>query len=667
MNYPHLLSPLTVRGITYKNRIFASPVAAPEINDDGSMPEYHVVQYLRKARGGCAQVALGEIPVDNVYANREHKFWMDHIDYTDYNSPFMKGFSDYAKAIHEAGAVACIQISHAGDSKYPGKGDQDPIGPSEYTTPKGIHVHEMDEVLMEFTCNSFANCAAFLKEAGFDSVQIHAGHGWLLHQFLSPRHNHRTDEYGGSIENRSRFPLQVLKAVREKVGDDFILEMRVSGEEYEENGLGVQDTAAFCHMAQQYVDLIQVSAGDYRNPVRTKTFSSLFHDHGCNVPQAAVIKQSVDIPVIVVGGLNDPDMCEEIIASGKADVVAFGRQMFADPEFANKTAAGKPEEINKCLRCFNCFPGPMEDNAPPPPPPDMDGDMPPMMGPTCTINPESGTDLVLSRIPKVDSPKKILIAGGGVAGLCAAIYAHDLGHTPILVEKADRLGGLICFADIDIHKEDIHRYKEDLIARVQSRNIRTLLNTEISAALVAELAPDVIFAAVGSSPIKVPIPGIDGPQVMQALDAYYHPEKLGKQIVMIGGGLVGCETGLHLAQTGHDVTIIEMRDELAPDAYRLHRVMLLEELKRDTKCHTGYRCTAITEAGVTAVDANGQEAVFPADSVVYAMGMRANSSTVTEIKEMAGSIPVYVIGDCDHADKIINAVKGAMDAALSLR
>lgn len=331
MKYPHLLSPLTVRGITYKNRIFASPVAAPEINDDGSMPEYHVVQYLRKARGGCAQVALGEIPVDNVYANREHKFWMDHIDYTDYHSPFMKGFSDYAKAIHEAGAVACIQISHAGDSKYPDKGDQDPIGPSEYTTPKGIHVHEMDEVLMEFTCNSFANCAAFLKEAGFDSVQIHAGHGWLLHQFLSPRHNHRTDEYGGSIENRSRFPLQVLKAVREKVGDDFILEMRVSGEEYEENGLGVQDTAAFCHMAQQYVDLIQVSAGDYRNPVRTKTFSSLFHDHGCNVPQAAVIKQSVDIPVIVVGGLNDPDMCEEIIASGKADVVAFGRQMFADP------------------------------------------------------------------------------------------------------------------------------------------------------------------------------------------------------------------------------------------------------------------------------------------------------------------------------------------------
>ena len=170
---------------------------------------------------------------------------MDHIDYTDYNSPFMSAFSDYAKAIHDAGAVVCIQISHAGESKYPDPGDKDPIGPSEFVTNRGIHVHAMDEALMEYTCNSFANCAAFLKAAGFDSVQVHAGHGWLLHQFLSPRHNHRTDEYGGSIENRAKFPLRVLKAIRDRVGEDMIIEVRVSGEEYEENGLGVEETARF--------------------------------------------------------------------------------------------------------------------------------------------------------------------------------------------------------------------------------------------------------------------------------------------------------------------------------------------------------------------------------------------------------------------------------------
>lgn len=666
-SYPHLLSPMTIRGVTYKNRIFASPVAAPEIEDDGSMPEYHVIQYLRKARGGCAQVAFGEIPVDHVYASREHKYWMDNIDYTDFKSPFMKAFRDYAKAIHDAGAVACIQISHAGESRYPASGDKDPIGPSDFITDRGIHVHAMDDELMAFTCRSFANCAAFLKEAGFDSVQVHAGHGWLLHQFLSPRHNHRTDSYGGSIENRSRFPLQVLKTIREKVGEDMIIEVRVSGEEYEENGLNVQDTARFCQLAQEYVDLIQVSAGDYRNPVRTKTFSSLFHPHGCNVPQAEIIKKAVDTPIIVVGGLNDPAMCEEIIASGKADFVAFGRQMFADPAFANKAAAGKPEEINKCLRCFNCFPGPMEDNAPPPfLQPGPDGKMPIMYGPTCTINPESGTETDFTQMPKPNQPKKLLIVGGGAAGMSAAIYAHDMGHTPILVEKGDSLGGLIRFADVDVHKVDIRRFKEDLIARLKTRGIDVRLNTEVTQELIRKIAPDAIFAAVGSSPIKVPIPGIDGENVIKALDAYYHPEKLGKKIVMIGGGLVGCELGLHLAETGHAVSIVEMQEALAPDAYRLHRVMLMEELASAVSVCTGFRCTQIDSTGVTAVDANGVERTFPADTVVYAMGMRSNSDQVEDIRRMAGTIPVTALGDCLQAGKIIEATKTAYDAVLAL-
>ena len=292
--------------------------------------------------------------------------------------------------------------------------------------------------------------------------------------------------------------------------------------------------------------------------------------------------------------------------------------------------------------------------------------MPPMMGPSCTINPESGTDIYLNTIDKAKNEKTVLIVGGGTAGLSAAVYAHDLGHKVVLLEKTADLGGLIRFADVDIHKADIKQFKEDLISRVKNRNIQVRMNTEISPNIIAELQPDVIFAAVGSSPIKVPIPGIDGENVMQALDAYYHPEKLGKKIVMIGGGLVGCETGLHLAETGHDVTIIEMRDELAPDAYRLHRVMLLDRLSKEVKSFTGYRCTAITADGVTAQAADGSETLFEADTVVYAMGMKANTDTVEKIRAMAGATPVVVFGDGDHADKIINAVKGAMDAVLAL-
>lgn len=664
--YPHLFSPMTIRNVTYKNRIFASPVAAPEINDDGTMPEYHLLQYLKKAQGGCAQVALGEIPVDNIYANREHKYWIDHIDYTDFNSPFMKAFSDYAKALKAAGTVASIQISHAGESKYPDPGDKNPIGPSGYVTAKGIEIQEMDESLMDFTCKSFANCALFLKKAGFDSVQIHAGHGWLIHQFLSPLFNKRTDGYGGSIENRSKFPARIFHAVREAVGEDFVIEVRVSGADFEAGGMEVDEVARFCQIIQNDVDMIQVSAGMYRDPVRSHTFSSLFHPHGCNVDNAAVIKKAINIPVIVVGGLNDPDFCEEVIASGKADFVAFGRQMFADPEFANKAEQGKACEINKCLRCFNCFPGPMEDNAPPPPPPaGADGENPFMYGPKCTINPEAGTDKQLSKLPRKGLGKKLLVIGGGIGGMSAAVYGCDMGYQVTLVEKEDHLGGLICFADHDCHKTDIAQLNADFQKRIADRAITVRLNTTATPELLSELQPSAIICAVGSSPIKVPIPGIDGDNVMQALDAYYNPDKVGNKIVMIGGGLVGCEEGLNLAASGKDVSIIEMRDELAPDAYRLHRVMLLEELKENTKTYCGYRCTRITPEGVIATTADGSETMFPADTVIYAMGMRANTSTVDDIREMVGNIPFAAIGDCVQAGKIIEAMTGAFNALLN--
>ncbi len=665
-NYPHLFEPLTVRNITYKNRIFASPVAAPEINDDGTMPDYHVLQYLRKAWGGCAQVALGEIPVDMVYANREHKYWMDHIDYTDFNSPYRKAFSDYAKAIHDAGAVASIQISHAGESKFPDPGDQNPIGPTGYTTAKGIQVTEMDEALMDFTCRSFANCALFLKEAGFDSVQIHAGHGWLIHQFLSPLFNKRTDAYGGAIENRAKFPARIFRAVREAVGDDMIIEARVSGADFVPGGMQVEEVARFCQLIQEDVDLIHVSAGLYRDPARSGTFSSIFHPHGLNVENAAVIKQAVHIPVIVVGGLNNPAYCDKIIADGKVDVVAFGRQMFADPEFANKAAAGKTYEINKCLRCFNCFPGPMEDNAPPPMPPMGEGEENPFQyGPKCTINPLSGTPIIFEKLPKKGIGKKLLVVGGGIGGMSAAVYGADLGYQVTLIEKADHLGGLICFADHDCHKTDIAQLNADFQQRIAVRDIAVQLSTPASKQLIDRLKPDAILCAVGSSPVKAPIPGIDGSNVLQALDAYYAPERVGKRVVMIGGGLVGCEEGLNLAASGKEVTIIEMRDELAPDSYRLHRVMLMEELKAHTKTYTGYRCSAITAEGVLATAADGTEKLFPADTVIYAMGMRANSNVAASIQEMAGDIPFASIGDCVKAGKIIEAMTGAFKALQS--
>ena len=649
--FEQLFTPMKVGTHTYKNRIIAAPIyCGTFINIPGL--DYVMTNAMReRAAGGCAQVTIGETPVDFIAASREP---FPPINYADFNDPTMSKMKELVADIHKQGANCLIELSHCGESIEPIPGVKYGLGPMGYKREDGLEIYAMNEVQMREVTEHFITAAKFMREAGFDGVMIHAGHGWLLHQFLSPRTNRRTDEYGGSLENRARFPLALLRDVREALGKEFIIEMRVSGEECMDGGMHVEETAAFCKMAQKYVDLIHVSVGTYRNPILSGEFSSMFQEHGLNAEASAVIKKAVDVPVVVVGGINDPVLAEKLIAEGKCDFVALARQLTADPDFAKKAESGREDDIAPCLRCFKCFPGPMEGVAV--------EDLPKIFG--CAVNPrEFNYDFEMLN-SKPASSKNVLVIGGGVGGMEAAITACDRGHKVTLIEKSDKLGGLLYFTDTDVYKTDLRKFKDLLIRRVRERDINVLLNTVFMPEDAQKYHADAVILAVGSHPVKPPIPGIEN--AIHALEVYPDMSKAGKNVIMIGGGLVGCEVGLDLAKSGRNVTVIEMADKVAADSYPMHRLGLMHEVEQHLTVKTGLKCVKIEKGCVLAENEEGKQERFEGDTVIYALGMKANADEAEELHSAFKGVQVTEIGDCLKAAKVYEAVRQGFEAAMRI-
>ncbi len=648
--YPNLLSPLKVGTRTYKNRVVAAPIYCGIFSVLPGLDKVLLQSVTEKSKGGVAQVTIGETFIDSEYANREP---FPPVDYSKLEGPFYDAMINAVKIIHDGGALAVIELSHCGESKLKIPGLKDPIGPIGYVREDGAVVTAMDDKLMRSVIENFVAAAQYMKQCGFDGIIIHAGHGWLLHQFLSSRTNRRTDEYGGSLENRARFPLEVFKAVRDALGPDFLVEMRVSGDECMEGGMGIEETAAVCKLIEPYIDSIHVSIGVYRDPILSGEFSSLFHPHGLNADYAAQVKKAVNIPVILVGGINDPDHAESLISDGVCDLVAMARQLTADPQFVNKTASGTADDINPCLRCYRCFPGPLEDNI---------GDLTSLFG--CSVNPEAFffDESILEQKPSAS--REVLVIGGGVAGMMAAITAAQRGHRVTLVEKNSYLGGLLRFTDSDVHKEDLRRYKDVLARRLFSSGVKVELNREFTLQDAKSCEADVVILALGSIPITPAIPGIEN--ALQALEAYCSPEKIGRNVVMVGGGLVGCETGLHLADTGHNVTVIEMSTGVAADSYPMHRIALMEQLERKLTVVTGVKCTEIKPNVVEGIDSGGVEHSYQADTVIYALGMKSSPETL-ELEAAFHNSAVTKIGDCVSPSKVFEAVRQGWLAGLSIQ
>ena len=666
--YPHLFSPMTIRGKEYKNRMIAGPTMFVHASYFiPSMREniYRMVE--RRAEGGFACVSTGEMPLN--FEEAATLFQERKIDFEKFEGEDFEIAKEYADRIKAKGALCYFEFSHEGSRAEVAK---EPWGPEETTREDGRHVKAMDRPMMEKVCDDFYKISRFARECGFDGIMVHGGHGFLLQQFISPWTNHRTDEFGGSIENRSRFPKMVLEACRAGIGDDRIMELRFSAEDGVPGGMTIDDTVEFCRQIDGMADIIQISNGLKWLGNQTNTFSDFFDPHGVNVEHAAKVKAAVKKSrVAVIGGFNGPELAEQVLAEGKADFIEFGRQGFADPAMPNKALEGKEDTIRRCVRCMNCYPGFCEHPTDIPlwekigPEKANKIYNPASMG-RCSINPETGFDFYPETLPAPKASRKVLIVGGGVGGCQAAATAVQRGHQVILVEKSDRLGGVLNFTDHDEDKEDLRNAKNVIIGDAVRSGADIRLDTECTEELIHEIKPDAVILAVGAHPVVPKIPGIE--KAMNAVDAYTHMDELGHEVVIVGGGLVGCEVGLHLARHGHSVTVAEMLPMMANETFGYYRNALLNEMdKRNMKQVLNAKCIAFTDGGVL-IEKDGKQETLRADSCCFSMGMHSNDETVQKLKKAAedAGIPVWVIGDAHHSGKVVDAVHGGYLAAMEI-
>ena len=640
MKYPKLFTPLKVGTLTFRNRLLSGPNMMCALNPDGSPTDYMVGYYAEKAKGGVAQVTVGDTPVEERgFTTPRHPILTQKT---------VQKWSEVARAITQHGAIASIELNHGGRISNTAVTGFQTVGPINEVKLNGTQVKGATKEDLEEIANAFGEAAKVAMQAGFQMVMLHGAHGWLLDQMLSPKFNTRTDEFGGSLENRAKFPLMVIAAVRKAVGPKVPIEYRI-GPELTEGGLSMDEVVQFCLLIENKVELIHVSAGLDTDPnFAVKTHPTMFLPHMPNVKYAAEVKKHVTkCPVVTVGSVVTPAEAEQVLEGGKADAIAMVRSLIADPFLPQKAREGHDEDIRPCLRCLDCLTG-----------------MQTKTKFACAVNPRTGHEFRLDATEKpVQRKKTVLIAGGGPGGLEAAATAAARGHHVILAEKSDSLGGLLKFTDYDSLKADLKRLKDHLIYRVAHSDVEIRLNTEVTPELVAELKPDALFLALGSTPVVFPLPGIETAQ--HATTAYTNLDALGKTVAVMGGGLVGCETALFLAETGRDVTIIEMQNDVAPDANWMHRVGMLQSFAQQKNLHvrTGLRCMAVTEEGVETQDKDGKTVVIPAESKVYAFGQRS----VAADKLMALDVPVIrIIGDCHQVGKTNGAIFDGYHAAMDL-
>lgn len=642
--YPNLFKPIRIGNVKLKNRIIAAPTSPSMMTTEGLFTPEMAAYLEEKALGGCAVVTYGEaIPHSKTGKSHNKQLQLDAFG-------VRQGLCESTRMIHNAGGLANIQLSHGG--MYGGLasvgGDigtcEVAYGPSEMDMPAG-HVYEMPKELIYEIIDSYKAAAKLCKEVGYDMVQVHAAHGWLFNQFLSPLFNHRTDEFGGSLENRARFLMLTLDAVRAAVGPGFPIELRLNGDDFQEGGLSLKDYVEVAKMVDSKVDMFNISCGNHEDPAMfCRTHPNSFFPRGVNVYLSAEIKKHVTKPVACVGSLNDPAHMEKIIASGQADMVEIGRALVADPYLPKKALEGRADDISPCLRCYECFgaTGQLE-----------------MI--KCTVNPTQGQQLEEKKgVPAPEFKKKILVAGGGPAGMEAAITAAKRGHDVTLVEKADKLGGNLYPAGSASFKRDILDLCEVLKRRVDKAGVKVVLNTAVTPEYVKEFAPDALFVAIGSNELKPPIKGIDGDNVVMAIDAELDHSKLGKRVVIMGGGLVGAEAACAFAEDGHEVSIVEMLDDVALNVNSFYRGGLMPHVHESAKCYTKTKVLEILPEGVKVQNADG-EFVIEADTVVCALGFRPKTAEVDALCDLVDEY--YIIGDCNKVAMIYQAMDAGYHAA----
>ena len=645
--YPHLCQPIKIGNVYFRNRMFGAPMGGTDITADCTIGPASTAFYEYRAKGGAASVTVSELVV---HPETEGS----HMYHLDLHTPgSLASFTYTADAIRRHGAIASVELSHSG--QYAGtyltdKNKKEGLcqwGPSAGTRPDGREVRELTHELIRDIVAAYGEKAALAKKAGFEMVMVHGGHGWLINQFLSPHFNHRTDQYGGPLENRVRFAQEVLDSIRSAVGPGFPIEFRMSGSELFDGGYDLDEGIEIAKLLESRIDLLHVSAGTYQRGFGV-THPSMFLPHGSNVYLAEAIKKHVSVPVATIGGLNDPQMMEEIIASGKADIVEMARALLADPELPKKITMNRDEYIVRCLRCYTC----MAERAQ-------------TATRRCTVNPIIGRELNGMEILPAAQKKKVLVVGAGPGGLQAALTAKRRGHEVILCEKNDEVGGILIGEQAISFKYEMYQLGVTLGKLCEEAGVDIRLNAEVTKEYADQIAADVMILAVGSEPMLPPIPGLDSEHVVLINDYHHHQDQITDNVIVLGGGLAGCEAAIHFAREGKKVRLIEMNAELSPDANVRHRPLLMAEIEKSgIQVYRQHKALEVISDGVVCEDSSGQQVLIPGSSVICALGQRSRRAVVDELWNSAPL--VSQIGDCVKVSTITTAVYQGHHAALDV-
>jgi 2,4-dienoyl-CoA reductase-like NADH-dependent reductase (Old Yellow Enzyme family)/thioredoxin reductase len=645
-----LLTPLSIGKLTLKNRIVMPAMATNFGNVDGSVSDRLIDYYVARAEGG-----LGLVIVEFTAVSFEGRFTQNQLRVD--SDRFIPGFAKLVDAVHRAGARIVLQLHHSGRRSPRNVTMTQAIAPSAVPVFPGAPVpREMTTDEIVYVRDAFISGAVRAKSAGFDGVEIHATHGYLLAQFLSPMANRRIDDYGGKPEKRARLPLEILRGIKKAAGGDFPVIVKMTGDEYTPGGIEIGE--ALVHAAlfeKEGADALCVSgsAGSMmavspKAPGIRSTSPPVYIERACYAHLAAQVKRQVSIPVMAIGRINDPDVAEFLLAEGKADFVAVGRGHIADPTFASKCG----EKRGSLCFCIGCLQGCIEKSV-----------QWSNTGITCAVNPKVGREKEATGI-RAPFPKKVAVIGGGPAGMQAAAILAERGHRVTLFERGEKLGGNVLTASEPPGKGETLNLIRYLSQRLEKSGAEICLRTVADADRIRREKPAAVVLCCGAEPLRLNVPGVESAKVVTAEEVLTGKRAIQKpgRAVVLGGGLVGCETALYLVAKGWKVTVVEMMEDIGMDVGPIIKFYLRRELEEsgvDIRVRN-YVCE-FREGNAVCRLQDGENYTYDADLAVLAVGYQADIKLFEEIRALVQD--TYVVGDALQPRRILEAMRESFDIA----